>query len=242
MEIHIITAFPKIFQGPLSESIIDRAQKNDLVSFCLHDIRDFATDKHRQIDDYAYGGGAGMILKAEPIFRCVDHIYKQHGLNETKITLLSPIGKVFNQKKAVELSLRDKLILICGHYKGIDERIRQELVDEEISIGDYILTGGELPAMVIIDAAIRLIPGAISDIDSAETDSFQSELLDHPHYTRPEVFRNMKVPSVLLSGNHAKIEQWKRSAALQRTKERRLDLYNKYQQQEENLDFEEKKK
>ena len=228
MEIHVITAFPNLFSSPLDESIIKRAVDKGLISVVLHDIRDYALDKHHQIDDYPYGGGAGMVLKPEPLFRCFETIIPQYHLEECPVTLLSAAGELFNQKRAVEMSLRDRMILLCGHYKGIDERVLDVWVDEEISIGEYVVTGGELPALVIIDAVTRLIPGAISDIDSAETDSFQCGLLDHPHYTRPEIFRDMPVPGVLLSGNHAEIEKWKRSYMLKRTSEKRKDLYNKY--------------
>ncbi|NIA31834.1 MAG: tRNA (guanosine(37)-N1)-methyltransferase TrmD [Calditrichaeota bacterium] len=228
MEIHVITAFPKVFQGPLSESILKRAQSAGIVEIHLHDIRDYARDKHKQIDDYPYGGGAGMILKPEPLFRCIEDVYEKYDLGDTPLTLMSATGETYNQKKAVEISLRDKLVLLSGHYKGIDERVIEKLVDEEISIGDYILTGGEIPAVVIIDSVVRILPGAIGDIDSAINDSFQTGLLDHPHYTRPENFRSMTVPKVLLSGNHAEIEKWRRLKALERTKERRKDLYLKY--------------
>jgi len=228
LEIHVITAFPKVFQGPLNESILKRAQNAGIVEIHLHDIRDYTRDKHKQIDDYPYGGGAGMILKPEPLFRCIEDVYEKYALGETPLTLMSASGETYNQKKAVEISLRDKLVLLSGHYKGIDERVIEELVDEEISIGDYILTGGEIPAVAIIDSVVRLLPGAIGDIDSAINDSFQTGLLDHPHYTRPENFRGMTVPKVLLSGNHAEIEKWRRLKALERTKERRKDLYLKY--------------
>jgi len=228
LEIHVITAFPKVFQGPLSESILKRAQSAGIVEIHLHDIRDYARDKHKQIDDYPYGGGAGMILKPEPLFRCIEDVYEKYDLGDTPLTLMSATGETYNQKKAVEISLRDKLVLLSGHYKGIDERVIEKLVDEEISIGDYILTGGEIPAVVIIDSVVRILPGAIGDIDSAINDSFQTGLLDHPHYTRPENFRSMTVPKVLLSGNHAEIEKWRRLKALERTKERRKDLYLKY--------------
>jgi len=232
LEIHIVTAFPKIFEGPLDESIIKRAKKRSLVKFHIHNLRDYTTDKHHKIDDYPYGGGAGMILKPEPIFRCIESIREEHNLNDVPVTLMTPLGEQYSQRKAVEISLRDKLIILCGHYKGIDERVREKLVGEEISIGDYILTGGEIAALVIIDSVVRLLPGVISDIDSAFTDSFQSDLLDHPHYTRPEVFRGMAVPEVLLSGNHAQIEEWRRKAAIQQTKERRKDLFEKYEESE----------
>ncbi len=228
MEIHVITAFPKVFKGALGESILKRAQDAGIVDIHLHDIRSYAKDKHKQIDDYPYGGGAGMILKPDPLFHCIEDVYEKHKLENTPLTLMSASGETYTQKKAVEVSLRDKLVLLSGHYKGIDERVIEELVDEEISIGDYILTGGEIPAVVIIDSVVRLLPGAIGDIDSAINDSFQTGLLDHPHYTRPENFRGMTVPKILLSGNHAEIEKWRRLKALERTKERRKDLYLKY--------------
>jgi tRNA (guanine37-N1)-methyltransferase len=228
VHIHVVTAFAKTFDGFLQESILKRAIEKDIVRITLHHIRDFATDKHQQIDDYPYGGGPGMILKPEPIFACLEHVREEYGLKDTKITLLAPTGPSYDQKKAVEFSLRDSMILLCGHYKGIDQRVIDELVDEEISIGDYVLTGGELAAMVIIDSVARLVPGVIGDIDSAITDSFQTGLLDHPHYTRPENFRGHLVPPVLMSGNHAAIEEWRHQKALELTRERRDDLYNKY--------------
>ena len=228
MQVHVITAFPKTFHGFLDESILKRAIQMSAVKIQLHHIRDYAADKHHQIDDYPYGGGPGMILKPEPIFRCIKDIKQKYELENVKVTLLTPTGETFDQKKAVELSVRDSLILLCGHYKGIDQRVLDELVDEEISIGDFILTGGEVPAMCIIDSVIRLLPGVIGDIDSAVTDSFQTGLLDHPHYTRPENFRDHSVPQVLLSGNHAAIEKWRDEQALEITLRRRPDLYHKY--------------
>ena len=228
MDIHVITAFPKTFEGFLDESILKRAiQKGELI-VRLHAIRDYAEDKHRQIDDYPYGGGAGMILKAEPIFRCLEDVYARFELTDIPVTLLTPAGETFTQKKAVSMSLRRALVLLCGHYKGIDQRVIDQWVGEEISIGDYVLSGGEVPAMCVIDAVTRLLPGVLGDIDSAVTDSFQTELLDHPHYTRPENFRGMSVPKVLLSGNHAEIENWRTEQALAITKARRPDLYIKY--------------
>ncbi|MBN1466968.1 tRNA (guanosine(37)-N1)-methyltransferase TrmD [candidate division KSB1 bacterium] len=232
MNIHVITAFPKIFAGFLDESILKRAIGKGVVNVTLHHIREYATDKHQQIDDYPYGGGPGMILKPEPIFRCVESVREKYKLQGTKITLLTPVGQLYDQKKAVEFSLRESMVLLCGHYKGIDQRIIDELVDEEISIGDYVLTGGELAAMVIIDSMTRLLPGVLGDIDSAITDSFQTGLLDHPHYTRPDNFRGQLVPSVLLSGNHAAIEEWRLEQALQKTRERRDDLYQKHVENE----------
>lgn len=233
MQIHVITAFPKTFDGFMDESILKRAIQNEQVSITLHHIRDYATDKHQQIDDYPYGGGPGMILKAEPIFTCIEDVRQKYDLNDTKVTLMTPAGEKYDQKKAVELSLRDSMILLCGHYKGIDQRVIDEMVDEEISIGDYVLTGGELAAMIIMDSVVRLLPGVIGDIDSAVTDSFQTELLDHPHYTRPVEFRGKKVPDVLMSGNHTNIEKWREDKALEITKTRRPDLYQKYVKSEE---------
>jgi len=228
VHIHVITAFPKTFDGFLDESILKRAIQKDAVDVTFYHIRDYAMDKHQQIDDYPYGGGPGMILKPEPIFRCLEDVITRCDDKNAKITLLTPAGEQYDQKKAVELSLRDSLILLCGHYKGIDQRVIDELVNEEISIGDYVLTGGELAAMVIIDSVTRLLPGVIGDIDSAVTDSFQTGLLDHPHYTRPEEFRGKRVPQVLLSGNHSNIEKWRQEKALSLTRARRRDLYQKY--------------
>ena len=224
MKIDIITAFPDLVKSPLEESIIKRAQQKGLVQIRVHNLRDFATDKHRQVDDYPYGGGSGMILKPEPIFNCVESLLKQNQGSKPRIILMSPRGVKYSQKMAWELSRCQHLIFICGHYKGVDERVRENLITDEISIGDYILTGGELPALVVIDSVVRLIPGVLGDFDSVVTDSFQNGLLDHPHYTRPREFRGMKVPKVLLSGHHAEIEKWRKQKALEITLKRRKDL------------------
>jgi len=224
MKIDIITAFPDLVKSPLEESIIKRAQQKGLVQIRVHNLRDFATDKHRQVDDYPYGGGSGMILKPEPIFNCVESLLKQNQGSKPRIILMSPRGVKYSQKMAWELSRCQHLIFICGHYKGVDERVRENLITDEISIGDYILTGGELPALVVIDSVVRLIPGVLGDFDSVVTDSFQNGLLDHPHYTRPREFRGMKVPEVLLSGHHAEIEKWRKQKALEITLKRRKDL------------------
>ena len=232
MEIHVVAAFPGLLESALGDSILKRAQSKGLVRIHLHEIRPYATDKHQQIDDYGFGGGPGMILKPDPLFRCFEDIYDKYELDGVPVTLMSAAGRLFDQKQAVIFSLREKMVLLCGHYKGIDERVIQSWVTEEISIGDYILTGGEIAATVIIDAVVRLLPGAISDIDSAETDSFQSGLLDHPHYTRPQNFRGMEVPPVLLSGNHAGISAWRLQQSLDRTRRLRPDLYTKYNQQD----------
>ena len=225
MNIHLITAFPETFDGFFESSIISRALKQTRVRVYRHFIRDYAKGKHKQIDDYPYGGGAGMILKPEPIFECVKDIYNKYELMDTKLIFLTPAGERYTQKKAVELSLRNNLVLLCGHYKGVDQRVLNNVVDEELSIGDFVLTGGETAAMCVLDSVIRLLPGVLGDIDSAFNDSFQTGLLDHPHYTRPVVFNNEKVPDVLLSGNHAEIEKWRREEALRITKKKRYDLY-----------------
>ena len=224
MHIHLITAFPNLLKGPFDESIIKRARERELVTFFIHDLRKFATDKHNSVDDYPYGGGPGMILMPEPIFRCLDYILEEYNLDSPRTIFLTPQGERYTQAKAIELSEADTLIFLCGHYKGVDERVREKLITDEISIGDYVLTGGELPAMVVIDSVVRLIPGTISDIESAQNDSFHSGLLDHPHYTRPEEYRGMRVPEVLLSGHHAEIDKWRKAKSLERTEQRRKDL------------------
>lgn len=226
MKIHVITAFPNLFVGPLDESIIKRAREKQLVEIYLHDLRDYSNDRHRRIDDYPYGGGPGMILKPEPIFNCIESVLEKYQIHNPHLIYLTPQGQRYNQAKAKELAQQDHLILLCGHYKGVDERVREFWQMDEISIGDYVLTGGELPALVIIDSVVRLIPGAISDLDSAKTDSFYQNLLDCPYYTRPEVFRGMTVPSVLLSGHHAEIEKWRKNEAIKRTLKVRPDLLN----------------
>ncbi|RME01155.1 MAG: tRNA (guanosine(37)-N1)-methyltransferase TrmD [Calditrichaeota bacterium] len=219
---HIVTAFPNMFTHIFGESILKRAQDKQIAKIEVHDLRAFTSDKHKTVDDYPFGGGAGMILKPEPIFLCVENIIQKYELQNPRIILTSPAGKVFDQNYANHLAGDERpIIIICGHYKGVDERVRQYLVNEEISIGDYILTGGELPAMVIIDAVVRLLPGVLGDFESAASDSFQTGMLDHPHYTRPRDFRGMKVPDILLSGNHAKIDAWRKEMAQKRTEERR---------------------
>ncbi len=226
MRIDILTIFPEMFESPLGHSIIKRARDANLVDIVLTDIRDFAPPPHYKVDDKPYGGGPGMVMLCQPMFDCFEHVRK---LNPEKgrAVLLTPQGKPFTQQKAVELSREQRLILIAGRYEGFDERIRIGLDAEQISIGDYVLSGGELPAMVIIDAVVRLLPGALGDEDSADDDSFSNPAapgLEYPHYTRPEEFRGMKVPDVLISGNHAQIEKWRRAQALERTKKQRPDL------------------
>lgn len=212
-----------LLESPLNESILKRAQTNGYVDIIVHNLRDYTHDKHKTIDDAPYGGGAGMILKPEPIFECIDELKKQRDYDE--IIFMTPVGEKFNQKIANDLSLKKNIIILCGHYKGVDERVRQALITKEISIGDYVLTGGELAAMVVVDAVVRLIPGAISDGESLLSDSFQDNKLDCEYYTRPPEYRGMKVPEVLLSGNHRDIEKWREQVAIQRTKERRPDLF-----------------
>lgn len=222
MRIDILTVLPKLFEGPFSESILKRAQSNNIVDIKIHDIRDYSTNKHKKVDDYAFSGDAGMVLQIEPIFRCISNLQKERTYNE--IIYMTPDGERYSQKTANELSLKGNLIIICGHYKGIDQRIRDHIVSKEISIGDYVITGGELAAAVVVDSIVRLLPDAISDISSALSDSFQDNLLAPPVYTRPEEFNGWKVPDILLSGNTKKIEEWKHEQSLQRTKERRPDL------------------
>lgn len=222
MRIDVVTGFPGLLHSPLSESMLKRAQDRKLVQIALHDLRDYATDKHKSIDDAPYGGGAGMIMKPEPVFRCIETLRQQHEYDE--VIYLAADGERLTQAMANELSLRSNLLFLCGHYKGIDERIREGLVTREISIGDYVLTGGELPALVVIDAVVRLLPGVLNDGESLLGDSFQNNLLDAPQYTRPAEFRGMKVPDVLLNGNHAEIAAWRGEQQLRRTATRRKDL------------------
>jgi len=223
MRIDCLTLFPEMFQSPLSHSILKRAQDAGIVDIVLTNIRDFAADSYKKVDDKPYGGGPGMVMMPGPIFDCVEYVQKLSP-EKGRLILLTPQGQKFNQPKAVELSSENRLILISGRYEGFDERIRVGLGTEQISIGDFVLSGGELAAMVIIDAVVRLLAGALGDENSARDESFSEGLLEYPQYTRPEVFRDMKVPDVLLSGNHAKIAQWRRQQSLERTKKWRPDL------------------
>jgi len=227
MKIFFVTAFPDIVLGPLSVSILKRARAKELVEIEVVDLRDFSRNKHNQVDDYPFGGGPGMVLKPEPFFRAVEWIKQKNELVAPDIILMTPQGRIFDQKLAREFTEKRELIFLCGHYKGIDERVREFLATDEISIGDYILTGGELPATVVVDAVVRLLPGVIGDLDSARSDSFEQGMLDCPYYTRPEDFQGMRVPAVLLSGNHAEIAKWREKMARERTKERRHDIYSK---------------
>ena len=209
-----------MFAGPLDESIVKRAREAGLLELTLHNLRDYAHDRHRTVDDRPFGGGPGMLLKPEPLFEAVEKLAR----DTTRVILLSPSGRTFNQAIARELAQLDDLLLISGHYEGFDERVREQLADDELSIGDYVLTNGALPAMVIVDAVTRLLPGALGDDTSSNEESFSHGLLEYPHYTRPAEFRGMKVPEVLLSGNHAQIAKWRAEQANARTKERRPDL------------------
>src|SRR6266566_7288063 len=222
MHFDIFTLFPDMFQGPFSESMLKRAQERGLLSIVLHNIRESTSDKHHIVDDYPYGGGAGMVMKPEPIFTAVEAIY--HG---GPIILLSPQGRLFNQQLARTLAQEARVTLICGHYEGVDERVREHLVTDEISIGDFVLTGGELAAMIVVDATSRLLPGVLGGEWSTLEESHSGGTLEYPHYTRPPEFRGWRVPDVLLSGNHAEIARWRRKEAIRRTRIRRPDLYEK---------------
>ena len=228
MIIDILTLFPRMFEGPLSESIIKIAREKRLVEINIYNIRDFADPPYYQVDDYAYGGGAGMILKVEPIDKLLKEILKDKRKTKKDIILMTPQGEPFTQELAHRLARKEYLIIICGHYKGIDERIHEFYKIDEISIGDYILSSGEVATLVMVDAIVRLLPGVIKDINSAWTDSFSDDLLDAPYYTRPEEFMGKRVPEVLLSGNHQKITEWRQKMREKLTKTRRPDLYEKY--------------
>lgn len=222
MRIDIISVVPDLLSGPFSHSILNRAQDKGLASVNVVSLRDYATDKHKSVDDYAFGGGAGMVMKIEPIVACIEDLKSRIAYDE--IIYMSPDGKLLDQPMANQLSLKKNLLILCGHYKGIDERVREHFITKEISIGSYVLSGGELAAAVIADAVIRLIPGVLNDETSALSDSFQDNLLAPPVYTRPAEFRGWKVPDVLLSGHDANIEKWRHEKALERTRDRRPDL------------------
>ncbi|TFH00202.1 MAG: tRNA (guanosine(37)-N1)-methyltransferase TrmD [Calditrichales bacterium] len=228
MQIDIVTAFPAMVSGPLKESIVNRAVINEHVTIKVHDLRDWTRDKHKTIDDTPYGGGAGMIFKVEPLYACLNEIFEKSGKKRNEIFLTSPRGPVFSQERAVKMSLLDQMIIICGHYKGVDERIKDFFPIKELSIGDFVLSGGEIPAVAVVDAVVRLIPGVLGDIDSAFSDSFNDYLLDCNYFTRPENFKGSVVPSVLLSGNHKKIDAWRLKQKEEITQEHRPDLYKKY--------------
>jgi tRNA (guanine37-N1)-methyltransferase len=223
MKIDVLTLFPEMFEGVFGSSILKKAREKGAADYNVVNFRDFADNKHQTVDDYPYGGGAGMVLKPQPIFDAVEHL-SEKAVKKPRVILLCPQGEVFAQKKAEELAREDHLIFVCGHYEGYDERIREHVVTDEISIGDFVLTGGELGAMVMVDSIVRLIPGVLGNEDSPILDSFSSGLLEHPHYTRPADFRGHKVPEVLISGNHSKIEEWREKESLRRTLTRRPDL------------------
>ncbi|MDH5475821.1 MAG: tRNA (guanosine(37)-N1)-methyltransferase TrmD [Cyclobacteriaceae bacterium] len=222
MRIDIITCLPRLLDSPFSDSILKRAQEKGLVEVVIHDLRTYSMDKHRRIDDYAFGGGAGMVMMIEPIVRCFDALKLERSYDE--IIYMSPDGEQFSQNMANELSLKGNLMILCGHYKGIDERVRENYITKEISIGDYVLSGGELAAAVVSDAVIRLLPGVLSDETSALTDSFQDGLVAPPVYTRPAEFNGLKVPDILLSGHEKKIEEWRFEQSVKRTEEKRPHL------------------
>jgi len=223
VRIDVLTLFPEMFDGVFNSSILGKARERGIVSLQAVNFRQFSTDKHSTVDDYPYGGGGGMVLKPEPMFAAVESLVPADG-PRPRIILMCPQGETFTQQKAEQLSTEEHLIFVCGHYEGYDERIREHLVTDELSIGDYVLTGGELPAMVVIDSVVRLLPGVLGNETSAVTDSFSTGLLEYPHYTRPAVFRDWEVPEVLLSGHHGRIEAWRREQSLLRTLKRRPDL------------------
>lgn len=225
MRIDIITVLPEMIEGFVSESILARAQKKGLAEICLHNLRDYTTDKWRRVDDYPYGGFAGMVMQVEPIDRCISALKQQRQYDEVIFT--SPDGEQFDQHTANDLSLKENIIILCGHYKGVDQRVRDHLITREISVGNFVLTGGELPAAIIADAVVRVVPGVLGDDQSALSDSFQDDLLAAPIYTRPAEYKGWKVPDILLSGHEAKIKQWETDQAVERTKRLRPDLLKK---------------
>ena len=235
MQFYIMTLFPEMVMGGLKTSIIGRAIKNELLSIEAINIRDYAFNKHHSVDDYPYGGGAGMLMQAEPVYQCYKALEDRIG-KRPRVVYLSPQGQTFNQKMAEEFAEEEELVFLCGHYEGIDERVLEEIVTDYVSIGDYVLTGGELPSMIMVDAISRLVPGVLHNDVSAEFESFQDNLLEYPQYSRPEEWRGKKVPPILLSGHHANIEKWRREQSILRTMERRPDLLK-----ESNLTDKEKK-
>ncbi|PKM82627.1 MAG: tRNA (guanosine(37)-N1)-methyltransferase TrmD [Firmicutes bacterium HGW-Firmicutes-14] len=232
MRIDILTLFPEMFEGVFNESIIKRAREKGLLEVELHNIRDFTHDKHRIVDDYPFGGGAGMVMKPEPVFEAVDFVIRS-SVDKPKVILLCPQGRVFNQEITKSLARENHLVLICGHYEGVDERVREKLVDEEISIGDFVLTGGEIPAMAVVDAVARMIPGVLGEEESFKSDSFYDGWLKYPQYTRPREYQGIGVPEVLLSGDHEKIRLWRRKMSLLRTLQKRPELFNRLELSEE---------
>lgn len=235
MNIHVMTLFPEMFES-LKLSILGRAIKNNIINIEAVNIRDYAFNKHNKVDDYTYGGGAGMLMQAEPVYLCHQAIVegiKSNNVKPVRTVYLTPQGKVLNQELAMELAREDELILLCGHYEGIDERVLEETVTDYISIGDYVLTGGELPAMVLVDTVSRFVEGVLSNDESAMTESFSEGLLEYPQYSRPEIWHDKKVPEILMSGHHENVEKWRFEQSLIRTKERRPDLYEQFEKTHE---------
>lgn len=232
MHIDVLTLFPEMIESVLNTSILKKAQEKNKFHYNLVNFRDYTENKHNKVDDYPYGGGAGMVLSPQPLFDAVASLTKKVN-SKPRVILMCPQGERYTQKKAEELAKEEHLIIICGHYEGYDERIREHLITDEISIGDYVLTGGELGAMVVVDSVVRLLPDVLGNVESAPQDSFTTGLLEHPHYTRPADFRGMKVPDVLVSGDHAKIEKWRREQSLRRTYQRRRDLLEDFPLSEE---------
>ena len=222
-----MTLFPEIFNSYMSESIMKRAVEKGIIEVNIYNIRDFSTNKHKKVDDYPFGGGAGMVMTPQPIYDTYKHIVEKFNIEKPRVIYLTPKGKVHNQDIATNMAKLEDVILLCGHYEGVDQRIIDSIVTDEISIGDYVLTGGELPALILIDSISRLIPGVLNHNESFEEESFKDNLLEYPHYTRPREFMGLEVPDVLLSGNHKKIEEWRHSQSIEITKERRPDLYKK---------------
>lgn len=236
MKYHVMTLFPEMIEQGMDTSILKRAMEKELIELNAVNIREYTLERHGKVDDYPYGGGAGMVMQAEPIYRCYQAICEENHLQKPRVIYMTPQGQTFSQRLAEEYAKEEELIFLCGHYEGIDERVLEEIVTDNISIGDYVLTGGELPAMVLMDAIARLVPGVLNNEDSAVTESFGEEgLLEYPQYTRPEEILGKKVPEVLLSGHHANVEKWRHEMAVERTKSRRPDLYEKYLANQEDL-------
>lgn len=227
MNFHVLTLFPEMIMQGLGTSILGRAVQQQYISIEAVNIRDYTTDKHGKVDDYTYGGGAGMLMQAQPVYDAYRAVEDAIG-KKTRVIYLTPQGKTFHQEMAKEFAKEENLIFLCGHYEGIDERVVEEIVTDYVSIGDYVLTGGELPAMVMIDAIARLVPGVLHNGESAQTESFYNDLLEYPQYSRPEIWRDKKVPEILLSGNHAKVDEWRLAQSIERTKRLRPDLYEKW--------------
>lgn len=229
MKYYVMTLFPEMFPGILDASILGRAGEKGIIDWETFNIRDFTLDKHKRVDDYPYGGGAGMLMQAEPVYRCYEAVREKLANKSARVVFMTPQGRVFDQPMAQQFAAEEELVFLCGHYEGIDERVLEEIVTDPVSIGDYVLTGGELPAMVVMDAVSRLVPGVLNNEDSSQNESFSEGLLEHPQYTRPEEILGKKVPEVLLSGHHANIEKWRLEQSVERTKKFRPDLYEKWQ-------------